>query len=61
MQIDKIDYVDKSNIKMPLAWNSTGKFEIEITDISNAGECKKAAEKAFEKAGASFELQGVNL
>ncbi|MBR4596838.1 MAG: hypothetical protein IKO42_00360, partial [Opitutales bacterium] len=53
MQIGEIDYIDNSDPKMPLKWNSKEKFELELGGISSAEEWKKAAEKAFEKAGAS--------
>lgn len=61
ISIDEIEYIDKSNPKMPLTWKSKEKFELEITGKTKAGECQKEAERALEKAGAGFVLQGITL
>ena len=61
ISIDEIEYIDKSNPKMPLSWKSKEKFELEIGGGAKAGEAQKQAEQALEKAGAGFVLQGITL
>lgn len=59
--IDKIYYLDKSDVKIPFKWTSKEKFNLSLNDITSPTNTRKEVDKALEKANANFVLQGVNL
>lgn len=61
MSIEKIDYLDKSDAKIPLRWTSKKEFNITLNDIKSPTLTRKIVGEALEKSGANFVLQGVNL
>lgn len=61
MMIEKIDYIDKSDAKIPLRWTSKKEFNITLNDIKSPTLTRKIVGEALEKSGANFVLQGVNL
>lgn len=61
MSIEKIDYLDKSDAKIPLRWTSKKEFNITLNDIKSPTLTRKIVGDALEKSGANFVLQGVNL
>lgn len=61
ISIEKIDYLDKSDAKIPLRWTSKKEFNITLNDIKSPTLTRKIVGEALEKSGANFVLQGVNL
>lgn len=61
MSIEKIDYLDKSDAKIPLRWTSKKEFNITLNDIKSPTLTRKIVGEALEKSDANFVLQGVNL
>lgn len=61
MSIEKIDYLDKSDAKIPLRCTSKKEFNITLNDIKSPTLTRKIVGDALEKSGANFVLQGVNL
>ncbi|MDX8415487.1 hypothetical protein [Intestinicryptomonas porci] len=61
MMIEKIDYIDKSDAKIPLRWTSKKEFNITLNDIKSPTLTRKIVGEALEESGANFVLQGVNL
>lgn len=61
MSIEKIDYLDKSDAKIPLRWTSKKEFNLTLNDIKSPTLTRKTVDEALEKSGANFVLQGVNL